>query len=55
MVSNTIRKNTSSTIAGAAIGAAAGGAVAAATPNYTGCLPANGAITVTLTEQLRLR
>jgi hypothetical protein len=48
-------KNTKSTVAGAAIGAAAGGAVAAATTDYNGCLPANGAITVTLTEQLRLR
>ncbi len=48
-------KNTKSTVAGAAIGAAAGGAVAAATTDYNGCLPANGAITVTLSEQLRVR
>jgi hypothetical protein len=48
-------KNTKSTVAGAAIGAAAGGAVAAATTDYSGCLPANGAITVTLSEQLRVR
>jgi hypothetical protein len=48
-------KNTKSTVAGAAIGAAAGGAVAAGTTDYNGCLPANGAIAVTLSEQLRVR
>jgi hypothetical protein len=48
-------KNTKSTVAGAAIGAAAGGAVAAATTDYDGCLAANAAITVTLTEQLTVR
>jgi hypothetical protein len=48
-------KNTKSTVAGAAIGAAAGGAVAAATTDYNACLPANGPITVTLSEQLRVR
>lgn len=48
-------KNSKSTVAGAAIGAAAGGAVAAATTDYNGCLPANGVITVTLSEQLRVR
>ncbi len=48
-------KNTKSTVAGAAIGAAAGGAVAAATTDYEGCLPANGAIAITLRDQLRVR
>lgn len=48
-------RDTKSTVAGAAIGAAAGGAVAAATTDYNGCLPANGAITVTLTAQLNVR
>lgn len=47
-------KNTKSTVAGAAIGAAAGGAVAAGTTDYHGCLPANGAIAITLKEQLRV-
>jgi len=47
-------KNTKSTIAGAAIGAAAGGVVAAGTTDYTGCLPANAAIAITLKEQLRV-
>ena len=48
-------KDTKSTVAGAAVGAVAGGAVAAATTDYNGCLPANGAVTVTLTEALALR
>lgn len=48
-------KDTKSTVAGAAVGAVAGGAVAAATTDYNGCLPANGAITVTLAEALGLR
>jgi len=47
-------KNTKSTVAGAAIGAAAGGVVAAGTTDYTGCLPANGAIAITLKDQLRV-
>ena len=47
-------KNTKSTVAGAAIGAAAGGAVAAATTDYAGCLPANGAMAITLKDQLRV-
>lgn len=48
-------RNTKSTVAGAAVGAAAGGAVAAATTDYDGCLAANAALTVTLTEQLSVR
>ncbi len=48
-------RDTKSTVAGAAIGAAAGGAVAAATTDYNGCLAANAALTVTLTEQLTVR
>jgi hypothetical protein len=48
-------RDTKSTVAGAAIGAAAGGAVAAATTDYNGCLAANAALTVTLTEQLTIR
>lgn len=48
-------KDTKSTVAGAAVGAVAGGAVAAATTDYNGCLPANGPITVTLSEQMNLR
>lgn len=47
-------KNTKSTVAGAAIGAAAGGAVAAATTDYHGCLPAQGAVSITLKEPLRI-
>ena len=48
-------RDTKSTVAGAAVGAAAGGVVAAATTDYNGCLPANSALTVTLTEQLTVR
>ncbi|MBA3853855.1 MAG: hypothetical protein C0503_05535 [Gemmatimonas sp.] len=48
-------RNTKSTVAGAAVGAAAGGAVAAATTDYDGCLAANAALTVTLTQQLSVR
>lgn len=45
-------RDTKSTVAGAAVGAAAGGVVAAATTDYHGCLAANAALTITLTEQL---
>jgi hypothetical protein len=48
-------RDTKSTVAGAAVGAVAGGAVAAATTDYNGCLAANGAITVALREDLRIR
>lgn len=48
-------RDTKSTVAGAAVGAAAGGAVAAAQTDYHGCLPANGAIVVTLTNEIRVR
>ena len=45
-------KNTKSTVIGAAVGAAAGGAVAAGTADYEGCLPANGTITIAITQAL---
>ncbi len=48
-------KDTKSTVVGAAVGAAAGGAVAAGTADYEGCLPANGTITIALTEALTLK
>ncbi len=48
-------RDTKSTVAGAAVGAAAGGVVAAATTDYNGCLAANAALTVTLTQQLSVR
>lgn len=48
-------RNTKSTVAGAAVGAAAGGVVAAATTDYDGCLPANAALTVTLSSGLTVR
>lgn len=48
-------RDTKSTVAGAAVGAVAGGAVAAAQTDYHGCLPANGAIAVRLTDEIRIR
>lgn len=48
-------RDTKSTVAGAAVGAAAGGVVAAAQTDYHGCLPANGAIAVNLTNEIRVR
>lgn len=48
-------RDTKSTVAGAAVGAVAGGAVAAAQTDYHGCLPENGAIAVTLTNEIRVR
>lgn len=48
-------RDTKSTVAGAAVGAAAGGVVAAAQTDYHGCLPQNGAIVVTLTNEIRVR
>lgn len=50
-----VGRDTKSTVIGAAVGAAAGGAVAAATTDYHGCLAANAALTITLTEQLTVR
>ncbi len=47
-------KNTKSTVIGAAVGAAAGGAVAAGTADYEGCLPANGTITIAISQALTL-
>ncbi len=48
-------KDTKSTVIGGAVGAAAGGAVAAGTADYEGCLPANGSITIALSEPLTVR
>jgi len=45
-------RDTKSTVAGAAVGAAAGGAVAAGTADYEGCLPANGTITIAISQAL---
>ena len=48
-------KNTKSTVIGAAVGAGAGVAVAAGTADYDGCVPTTGALTVTLSQPLRIR
>lgn len=48
-------KNTKSTVIGAAVGAAAGGATAAATTDYEGCLPANGTITIAISQAFTVR
>jgi hypothetical protein len=47
--------NTRSTVVGAAVGAGAGVAVAAGTADYDGCVPTTGALTVTLTQPLRVK
>ncbi|HVT41002.1 MAG TPA: hypothetical protein VHE78_18340 [Gemmatimonadaceae bacterium] len=48
-------RNTRSTVIGAAVGAGAGVAVAAGTADYDGCMPTTGALTVTLTQPLKVK
>jgi hypothetical protein len=47
--------NTRSTVVGAAVGTAAGAVVAAGTADYNGCLPAQGRITITLNEPVKIK